>query len=398
MRKESTRAAGPADVLAVVRSSAPALIDGKPAARRETCGRAAIRILADRLRRVLQRTKFFRSDAAGAAAAELLGGPHFTLPQLQDRAADPGFERQLAPNPRKELHEEMLRAADPAAVNQRLNDVECNLGCEELLSFPTSVGLNMTPVCNARCVFCLYQPSMLKERACVTVEDLKKMTWLRYVRDFAIWGGIGDSLVNPEFPDCYRHVKAAHPHLAVSFSTNGIGMTREICDEFAGSLSHYKLSLNAARKETWKKLMRAKGFDNACESFAYLARRRREAGSEKPGMTLSMVLTRANVEEAVEFVELAARLGADATNFVHYVSSTLVGRRDLAAEDSLYHEKQKADHWLQQAAGRAAELGLQVTRPLPFAADSAHIEYGARVSWVPPPCRNPWNTCFLSVD
>ena len=241
----------------------------------------------------------------------------------------------MALNSRKTLHDEMLHAADPVAVNQRLNDVECNLGCDELLSFPTSVGLNMTPVCNARCVFCFYQPSMLKERNRVTVEDLKKMTWLHYVRDFAIWGGIGESLINPKFLDCYRYLKAAHPHLAVTFSTNGIGMTREICDEFAGSLSQYKVSLNAARKETWEKLMRAKGFDNACETFAYLSRRRREVGVAKPLMTLSMVLTRANIEEAVEFVELAARLGADATNFVHYVSSTVAGRRDLAPEDSL---------------------------------------------------------------
>ena len=215
-------------------------------------------------------TKFVRSDATSSATAELLGGPDFTLRQLQDRAADPDFERQLAMNSRNKLHAEMLQAADPAAINQRLNNVECDVGCDELLSFPTSVGLNMTSTCNAHCVFCSYQPSMLKERDHITVEDLKKMTWLRYVKDFAIWGGIGDSLMNPEFLDCYRHLKAAHPHLAVTFSTNGIRMTRELCDELAGHLAHYNVSLNAARKETWEKLMCAKGFDNACETFAYL--------------------------------------------------------------------------------------------------------------------------------
>ncbi|MGD0897897.1 MAG: radical SAM protein [Thermoguttaceae bacterium] len=529
MRKESTRPVGPADVLAVVRSSGPLLIGGKPTALRKICGAPAIRILADRLRKVPQirrtvlvldeaeprtmaaakrlgwsvvlRNKRRAADAAtllrlvrcrrvaffslqspfvdpettasllddntdvsvlwliegrdfgpslvatrnfavraallrllmrgtvgwqqaaetlrpltpsrdvrldvghvsrffrtGAAAAELLGDPNFTLRQLQDRAADPDFERQLAEDSRKKLHAEMLCAADPDAVNLRLNEVECNLGCDELLSFPTIVGLNMTPVCNARCVFCIYQPSMLKERDCVTVGDLKQMTWLRYVRDFAIWAGIGDSLVNPEFLDCYRYLRAAHPHLATDFATNGIRMTREICDEFAGSLSQYKVSLNAARRETWEKLMRAKGFDNVCETFAYLARRRREVGAKTPRMTLSMVLTRANVEEAVEFVELAARLGADATKFVHYISTTLDDHRDLAPEDSLYHDKAKADYWLQKAAVRGAELGLEVTRPLPFAADSAHIQCGVRVPCAPAPCRNPWSTCYLTVD
>ena len=64
----------------------------------------------------------------------------------------------------------------------------------------------------------------------------------------------------------------------------------------------------------------------------------------------------------------------------------------------MYYEKEKADHWLQKAADRGEELGLQVVRPLPFAAASAHFEYGARVPCAPPPCHNPWNTCFLSVD
>ena len=328
-------------------------------------------------------TAFLRSDADVAATAELLGGPDFTLRQLQDRAADPGFERQVGLNKRKRLHAEMLRAADPAAVNQQLNELECGLGCDELLSFPTFVGLNMTSVCNARCVFCSYQPSMLKERDRIGVEDLKKMTWLRYVKDFAIWGGIGDSLVNPEFLDCYRYLKAAHPHLAVTFSTNGIRMTRELCEEFAGHLSQYNVSLNAARKETWETLMRAKGFDNVCETFAYLARRRRELGAEKPRMTLSMVLTRANVEEAVEFVELAARLGADAATFVHYVSTTLVGRRDLAPEDSLYYERRRRTIGWRRRRPAGAELGVQVARPLPFAAESAHVQYGARVAMRP---------------
>ena len=141
--------------------------------------------------------KFVHTDATSSAAAELLGGPDFTLRQLQDRAADPDFERRLALNSRKKLHAEMLQSADPAAVNRRLNEVECDVGCDELLSFPTFVGLNMSSVCNARCVFCSYQPSMLKERDHIGLADLKKMTWLRYVKDFAIWGGIGDSLDEP---------------------------------------------------------------------------------------------------------------------------------------------------------------------------------------------------------
>ena len=329
---------------------------------------------------------------------EVLGGPDFSLAQLQDLVADPDCERQLALKGRDDLYREMLRSDEPVHLNEQLNQIECRLACDELKSFPTFVGLNMTSTCNARCVFCSYQPAMLKQRDHIGLDDLKKMTWLKYVKDFAIWGGIGDSLMNPEFLDCYRYLKMTFPHLAVTFSTNGIRMNREVCDELVGHLAQFNVSLNAARKETWEKLMRSKGFDHICEQYAYLAGRRRELGVKNPRLALSMVLTRDNIEEAVEFVELAARLGADTATFVHYVSSTMVGKRDLQADSSLYYEIQKADQWLERASRRGAELGLQINRPLPFAAEGTQIHYGGRVQYSPPPCHDPWKTCYLTVD
>ena len=223
---------------------------------------------------------------------------------------------QLALNSRQQLHAELLCAADPVAVNQQLNDVERELGCDELLSFPISVGLNMTPVCNARCVFCIYQPSMLKEReprhgqglAADDVAALRAGTSPFGAASATAWS-------NPEFLDCYRHLKAAHPHLATTL--------------FDQRHRHDPRSLRRIRGEAWRATgsrstpRRGRPGRSCCgrrvstapaKRFAYLARRRREVGSEKPRLTLSMVLTRANVAEAVEFVELAARLGADATN------------------------------------------------------------------------------------
>ena len=77
VRKESTEPARPADVVAVVRSSGPLLIDGQPTALREICGAPAIRILADRLRKVPQirrhRARARQSGAADDGRREALG-------------------------------------------------------------------------------------------------------------------------------------------------------------------------------------------------------------------------------------------------------------------------------------------------------------------------------------
>ncbi len=340
----------------------------------------------------------FTADSCSDQMVEAVGGIDFGLDDLRATARQPKFLAKIIDKQRKTLHRELASSSSPHVTNQQLNELDCKLHSEELLSFPTFVGLNMTSTCNARCVFCSYQPSMLKQRDYITLEDIKKMTWLKYVKDFAIWGGIGDSLVNPEFLDCYRYLKNTFGHLRINLSTNGIRMNRELCDEFVGHLSSYNVSLNAARKETWEKLMRSKGFDNICDTYAYLSRRKRELGVEKPTLTLSMVLTKDNIEEAVEFAELAHRLGAETATYVHYVSTTLLGSRDLAQNESLYFAKEKADEWLEKAEKRCKELGLNITRPLPFHAQDTKICYGARTAETPQPCADPWKTCYLTVD
>ena len=80
------------------------------------------------------------------------------------------------------------------------------------------------------------------------------------------------------------------------------------------------------------------------------------------------------------------------------MSTTLFGRRDLAPENSIYYEKRRADDWLEKAAVRARNWGCKVFRPLPFAAESAQHPVRRPRAVSPPPCCDPWKTCYLTVD
>ena len=115
-------------------------------------------------------------------------------------------------------------------------------------------------------------------------------------------------------------------------------------------------------------------------------------------MALSMVLTKSNIHEAVDFVDLARNLGADQVTFVHYVPSTLVGRRDLAPGESLYLDKARSDDYLSRAKAKAAQLGLGFTGPELFSTQTHHICFGARSVYEQPTCQDPWKTCYLTVD
>ena len=294
------------------------------------------------------------------------------------------------------LTEKMSTAHNAHIINAELNSLECREKMEKLDSFPPVVGLNMTSRCNARCVFCSIQPETQKFKDSVTLDDVKKMTWLRYVSRLFVWGGIGDSLVNKDFLPIVRYLRETYPHLQLELSTNGIQLNEEVCQTLAGNLTLFNVSLNAATREMWESQMRSKGFDNVCANIARLAELRPSRGA--PAIRLSMVLSRANIDEAVPFVDLASRLGADGVTFVHYVPTTLVGHRDLNANQSLYLDKDYSDVVLEKAAARAEALGLAYTGPTLFNKTSDYIHFGARAMTPPPMCFDPWSTCYLTVD
>lgn len=331
------------------------------------------------------------SDNVSNSYIKALGGVNFDLDEL--RRLENNHDLQI-----KLLYKEMLESESPHLENKLLNDFEIKCGKDKLLSYPTFIGLNMTSICNAKCTFCSYAPNVQKHKDILKLDDLKKMTWLKYVSRLAVWGGIGDSLVNPEFLMCYRHLKTNYPHLDITFSTNGIKMTKEICEEFAGHLADYNVSLNAAISGTWEKLMKSRGFDNVLETFEYLAKLKKDRKTNKPFLSVSMVLVKENLHEAVDFVNLAHKIGAEKVTFVHYVSSTLVGKRELEITESPYFMKDECDKVLNEAAKRADKLGLQITKPLPFSQENGSVIYGERTDRAPSACYDPWKTCYLTVD
>ena len=291
----------------------------------------------------------------------------------------------------------MRVSEEPAALNADLNDLETRLGCDDLLSFPTRVGLNMGRPGGDRGASCGCQPSPRDDRGAVGGEDLRKMTWLKYVQDLALQGGTGNGLVTPGFLDAYRYVKTAFPHLAVSFSSNGIGVSEAMCEEFAGHLGQYDLSLNAVRKETWEKLMRSHGFDGAREAFAFLRGGGASWASPGPLSPCRWPSRRTTLRRRWSSWNSRIAWGPTRRRFpmscpARPSSPSACGRKGRCTISG-----QRPTTFLDLAARCAAELGLQITRPRPLR-QGAHIRYGARVQCPPPPCHDPWKTCYSTLD
>lgn len=338
-----------------------------------------------------------RADTMDSEIIRRLGGTEINLKSLEKKESDEGFDRKgLLEISRDRLYQAMQDSRFPHKSNTKLVNFESRNGLDIVRSFPQDVAITITDKCNANCLFCNYEPGSHNRENRFLLEDIRKMTWLRYVTKLGVGGGVGEPLAHPEFLSIFRYLKNTYPHLVLRIITNGILLNRELCREFAGNLARIRISLNAATKTTWEKLMRTRGFERVCRSVSELSKLKSEMNTDKPEIILLMTVSRQNIHEAVPFVELAERLGAQAVSY-SFFSKSVMKRCDMAQEESMYFDMSQSDRLLDQAAKRAETLGIEVfDRPLPFRKKRGDIFQGERVNSGPEKCYLPWQTCYLA--
>ena len=220
-----------------------------------------------------------------------------------------------------------------------------------------------------------------------------------YGAELALWGVLGESLINPEFSAIFNYAVERFPHLKIGLSTIGKSLTPQISDQLVGRLSFLNVSLNAARKETHAKLVKAGQFDRVVANLRYFMEQRRAKGIRMPRVHLSMVIMRENVEEMPEFIDLAADLGVDTAVFSHYLTTTIEGHRKSPEASSLYCHQELTDQMLLKTRQRADELGVNVFLPPLFSNKNCSILFSARSEYGPSgECFEPWRNCYLSID
>lgn len=298
---------------------------------------------------------------------------------------------------RDALYEGMLRSDEPHEMNRQLNELEQRLELTQLKSFPINVSMNMTSICNAKCRFCVSVPKRREFADFVQLDDIRKMDWLRYVSTFCFTAGYGEPLVNPEFPAVFDHISRTFPHLKLLLVTNGITLSPASCESFVGRLAEIRVSLNAATRHVWQKVMGVKkGFDNILAMYRLLRDLRNDSGSDLPVLNAQMILFRDTIHQVVDFVDLAADVGVDRVVLSHYHPASPFGRKDIPVEQSMYFDRPLSDRMVAQAVARAKERGLEIYAPIPFTEEAPYIAYGTRCACEPSRCWQPWTNCFLS--
>lgn len=265
--------------------------------------------------------------------------------------------------------------------------------------FPTNAHFLMNDKCNAKCVFCGGDYFRSKSNKHISLDQFKTMARnlrLEHFRSVCL-AGAGDPLLSPELLPIIRYIETQYPNLHISITTNGIALSSNLSREFANSrISSINISINAATRETYCRLMQVDRFDRVVANARDFIEQRRLHGNGKfPILQLSCALSRINIEELPQLVQLAKSLGIGHINTMYCRFYPEVIRDlniespelRLANEDSLFFHQELSDRMVSEAIKLATRYGIQVGHEPLFSGEMKQR-----------PCHWPTNELMVGFD
>jgi len=270
------------------------------------------------------------------------------------------------------------------AANSRLNDAEFESRKTILTSSPKVFFLQAAGPCDSQCVFCSrgrdYEFFDLETHRSRFEEKLNR--FLSKAEQIVLTGS-GEYLLLPEAEKILDYFEHDFPHVEKVFSTNGSGLTRNICDKIANGKSRYTMhiSLHSSNSNLHKVLTRTHNFDKILDQLRYLVKIRVNTGN--PTLRLIFVATTLNIEDLPDFVRLAADLGVD--KVVCYYNYIYVPVQKYL---SCFFKQALTNKMLDEAERIAGKSGIPIDLPPRFGLKN----YNANTGGI---CREPWSQIML---
>jgi MoaA/NifB/PqqE/SkfB family radical SAM enzyme len=166
--------------------------------------------------------------------------------------------------------------------------------------------------------------------------------------------------------------------------TNGNFISEELLESFfLSGIDEVTFSIGEATRETYEKIRVGGDFDRILQNIARLVERKKASGSERPMITANLTIMRSNLDELVDFVDLAADIGIEC----------LRGRHMLFLEECpvegeiLVNEAERTNQTIRRA--RRAAKARQLVFDVPYLDPEPRRDYS---------CFRPWTTLYISSD
>ena len=268
--------------------------------------------------------------------------------------------------------------------NLKLNDAEYSDKKIVLNSTPKAFFLQISGPCNAHCTFCsrgndyeIFNLDTFRER----FEE--KLYYTPKRAQQIVLTGSGEYLLLPQAAEILDYFDTFFPHVEKMFSTNGSGLTPEICNKIASGKSRYTIhaSLHASNGQLHKVMTRLDNFHKILGQLKYLLELRRQ--TQNIGINLIFVATTLNIEDFPNFVLLAAKLGVD--KVVCYYNYIYVPAQKYL---SCFFKQELTNQKFDEAEKLASSLNMKIELPPRF----NQKQYPVYAT-----CREPWSQVMFDL-
>lgn len=202
----------------------------------------------------------------------------------------------------------------PSTANAALALLEYARGATILRSLPVDLVLQVSTVCNLRCVMCPHGTGAVDHPRHMPLDVLERVEVFIASAARMIVSGLGEPLLAPAF---WRLVEscAQRDDVFIRANSNALLVTQERAQRLLDSgLTEISFSLDAGTPATYAKI-RGGDFFRALAGVKIMCAARRNHPRRSLEIFINMTLMAENIAEAPRFVELAAELGVDAVLF-----------------------------------------------------------------------------------
>lgn len=249
--------------------------------------------------------------------------------------------------------------------------------------------------CNLKCQMCQV-PGYSKDR-------WRKMTMAEFSGIFdqiqpikVALSGAGEPFLNPDLLPIVRHAhKGGASVLTTTNFTLCAGKFEEIIDS---GLNLLKISLDAARPETYEKIRGRNALEQILRDLRELQAVKRKKQSATPYVRLQFVLQSDNLDQVEQMIDIAKEMKADSMYFQPLETLLIQDRKEDLARGMGMETLQRK---LSFARDRAAELGIGTNAGILLRSLSTYFrKYEPGIPKEPPTrvCLLPWFSMYIAVD
>lgn len=171
--------------------------------------------------------------------------------------------------------------------------------------------LDISEVCNCVCTFCDKRIKFLnsKRKARTWGIDRFREALPRLIKEQQITfaGGLGEPLLNKDFPEMVKELKKADNNIRIQVLTNGLTLTPELCKKIINYVDSFRFSINAATEETHNRIIKNSDFRKIKTNLEYL----KIIKPKSLETVISFIGMKDNIEEFPQLVEWACSLYID---------------------------------------------------------------------------------------